>query len=242
VVDGDMCGRSKPMISISTTRIADISITPLAIVNIYGDKLILRKSVSDTRAEDICRMISRISNGSIGVARCPMTVTDAKKALINGTISQAIRLGKSIRNANESEKDIIPVIEKEANAQLVCIGKVKRFTRIEEGGFTSGTIIIKSNYSSLKIWYRNEYLLSWMNEQPFISCPDSILIVNRITGAGLSPWTEEFKTKNLEVAVFFKPSAPIWQTNKGLEIFGPQLFDLKWKYKSHNSIKVKKKK
>jgi DUF917 family protein len=234
VIDGDMCGRSKPMISISTTRIADISITPLAMISKYGDKVILKKSVSDNRAEDICRTISRISDGSIGVTRCPMTINDAKRAVINGSISEAIRLGKGVRKANEKKEDVIPVIEKEANAKLICIGKVKEFNRLEEGGFTSGTIVIKSNGSFLRIWYKNEYLLSWMNEQPFISCPDSILIVNRITGQGLSLWTEDFYQKNIDVAVFFKPSAPIWQTKKGLEIFGPQVFDLNWKYKSYN--------
>lgn len=234
VVDGDMCGRSKPMISISTTRVADIAITPLSIANVYGDRIILKKSVSDNRAEDICRAISRISNGSIGVARCPMIIEDAKRAVIGGTISQAIRLGESIKNANKSQQDIIPVIERDANAQLVFVGTVAHFTRVEEGGFTSGIIKLKSDQSSLEIWYKNEYLLSWMDEKPFLSCPDSILVVNRLTGEGLSPWTNDFKEESLEVAVFYKPSATIWRTRKGLKIFGPQLFDKNWKYKTYN--------
>jgi DUF917 family protein len=231
VVDGDMCGRSKPMISISTTRVADIAITPLTITNVYGDRIILKKSVSDKRAEDICRVISRVSNGSIGVARCPMKIEDAKRAVISGTISQAIRLGESIKNANKFQQDIIPVIERESNSQLVFIGTVEHFTRVEEGGFTSGTIKLKSHQSSLKLWYKNEFLLLWIDEKPHISCPDSILVVNRLTGEGLSPWTNAFQEENLEVAVFFKPSAPIWRTRKGLKIFGPQLFDKNWKYK-----------
>ncbi|MHA1966766.1 MAG: DUF917 domain-containing protein [Candidatus Hodarchaeales archaeon] len=234
VVDGDMCGRSKPMISISTSRVADISITPLSIANVYGDRIILKKSVSDKRAEDICRVVSRISNGSIGVARCPMIIKDAKRAVISGTISEAIRLGESIKNANKYQHDIIPVIEREVNAHLVFIGTVVLFTRVEEGGFTSGIIKLKSEQSTLKLWYKNEYLLSWIDEKPFFSCPDSILAVNRLTGEGLSPWTNAFQEENLEVAVFLKPSAPIWRTRKGLKIFGPQIFDKNWKYKPYN--------
>ena len=50
-VDGDMCGgRSKPMISISTTAVTGISITPLAIASIYGDRMILKEAISDKRA------------------------------------------------------------------------------------------------------------------------------------------------------------------------------------------------
>nr|NHJ84881.1 DUF917 family protein [Asgard group archaeon] len=42
VIDGDLCGRAKPEISISTTNLADIPITPLAIASTFGDELILK--------------------------------------------------------------------------------------------------------------------------------------------------------------------------------------------------------
>ncbi len=231
-VDGDMCGgRSKPMISISTSTVAGISITPLSIASVYGDRMILKEAISDKRAEDICRMISRLSNGTVGVARCPMTASECKKGIVSGTISLAIQLGRERNIAVKETLDPLPVIEKVLNAKLIFTGVVEDFSRTESGGFTSGTIILKSKNQTLKIWYKNEYLLSWLNGNEFVSCPDSILVVDRQTGRGLTPWKDEFR-QDLEIAVLAKPSAPIWQSEEGLKVFGPQIFQPEWKYQS----------
>ncbi len=233
VVDGDMCGgRSKPMISISTTTVVGISIAPLAIVSAYGDRMILKDAISDKRAEDICRMISRLCDGTIGVARCPMTAAKYQDGIVSGTISQAIQLGREISEVAEKNHDPIPIIEKILNARLIFTGVVEDFSRTESGGFTSGTISLRSKGHSLKIWYQNEYLLSWLDGKQYITCPDSLLVVDRFTGKGLTPWTDDFK-ENRDVVVFVKMSAPIWKTKRGLEIFGPQVFQPRWKYKSY---------
>ena len=231
-VDGDMCGgRSKPMISISTTTVAGISITPLAIASVYGDRIILKTAISDKRAEDICRMISRLSNGTVGVARCPMTASECQQGIVSGTISLAIQLGRELSIIVKDNQDPLPIIEKILNAKLIFTGVVEEFSRNESGGFTSGTIVLKSKDQTLKIWYKNEYLLSWLNGKEYVSCPDSILVVERQTGRGLTPWKDEFR-QELEVAVLMRPSASIWQSEKGLEVFGPQIFQPGWKYQS----------
>ncbi|MFX1508049.1 MAG: DUF917 domain-containing protein [Promethearchaeota archaeon] len=230
VVDGDMCGgRSKPMISISTTNVIGISITPLGIASVYGDRIILTDAISDKRAEDICRMISRLAKGSIGVARCPMMALNCQEGITEPTISIAIELGQKIDEANKNNMNPLPVIQETLNAPLIFTGVVEDFSRTESGGFTSGTIIIKSKAQTLKIWYQNEYLLSWLDEEKYITCPDSLLVVDRHTGKGLTPWKDDF-LKNREVAVFMKPSALIWKTEKGMKIFGPQVFRSEWKY------------
>jgi len=231
-VDGDMCGgRSKPMISISTTNVVEISITPLAIVSVYGDQIILKEAISDQRAEDICRMITRLAKGSIGVARCPMTAANCQKGVESKTISLAIQLGREISEAVNNNIDPLPVIENTLNAQLIFTGKVEDFSRNETGGFTSGTIVLKTKAHALKIWYQNEYLLSWLDNKQYISCPDSLLVVDRHTGKGLTPWKDDFP-KNREVAVFMMPSALIWKSKKGMKIFGPQVFQPEWRYQS----------
>ena len=231
-VDGDMCGgRSKPMISISTTNVVNISITPLGIASVYGDRIILTDAISDKRAEDICRMISRLAKGSIGVARCPMTASNCQKGITGPTISMAIKLGQKINKARKNDLNPLPVIHETLNAPLIFTGIVEDFSRTESGGFTSGTIGLKSKAQSLKIWYQNEYLLSWLDNDQYITCPDSLLVVDHSTGKGLTPWKDDFQIGR-EVAVFVKPSAPIWRTEKGLEIFGPQVFQPEWRYQS----------
>ncbi len=238
-IDGDCCGRSKPKISISTTNITDISISPFSIVNCYGDVQIVKKSADDTRGEIVAREIARLSGGSVSVARCPMTIKKAKAAIIPETFSLAIKLGNKVREANEKKENPIKVIKKTLpDAQFIYTGEVKEFSRVEEGGFTSGEIMLQSDETKnqLKIWYQNEYLLSWVNDQHYITCPDGFYIIDSHTGYGLTPWEEDFE-EGRKVTVFVRDAPEIWRKKKGLEIFGPQVFDENWsEYKKASSF------
>lgn len=231
-IDGDCCGRSKPKISISTTRVAGISISPFAIVNQYGDVQIVKKAVNDVRAEIIAREASRISGGTVSVARCPMTINQAETAVIPRTFSKSVELGKSVREANERRGNPIEAIESALpELKLIFTGKVTNFTRVEEGGFTSGEISLETieKKDQLRIWYQNEYLLSWLNEENYITCPDGFYIVDAQTGYGLTPWEEDFNIGRM-VSIFAKDAPDIWQTKQGLKIFGPKVFDEMWSF------------
>ena len=229
-IDGDCCGRSKPQISISTTTVGKISISPFSISSEFGDELIVSSSQSDIRGEVLARTISKISNGSIGVARCPMKVHDAVNIIIPQTLSLAVELGRRVREANEKNKDPITEITKTIpTIHHVMKGTVKAFSRREEGGFTSGEILIidQEEKKDLRIYYKNEYLLTWLNNNPFITCPDSFPIVDSTTGYGLTPWEDDF-SKGREVEVFAIDAPSIWQSNEGLRVFGPKVFDPTW--------------
>jgi DUF917 family protein len=234
-IDGDCCGRSKPKISISTTTVSNISISPYSIINSYGDIQIVAAAIDDVRGEIIARTAARLSGGSVSVARCPMSISQAKTAVIPNTFSEAIELGRKVKEANKIRinpirvlLDVIPDIKE------IFKGEVTSFTRKEEGGFTSGEILLESDdkdTNKLRIFYQNEYLLSWLNDKRYISCPDSIIIVDSQTGYGLTPWEDDFVEGRI-VTVLTREAPEIWKTERGLEIFGPQNFDKNWqKYK-----------
>ncbi|MHA2250609.1 MAG: DUF917 domain-containing protein [Candidatus Kariarchaeaceae archaeon] len=237
-IDGDCCGRSKPKISISTTTVKNIPIAPFCIASKFGDKLSVNSTYDDARGEVLARTIARISNGSVGVARCPMTIEKAQNAVIPNTLSLAIELGKKVRETNVQQGNPIDVIEKTIpGTKLVFTGRVTSFTRIEEGGFTSGEIILDSNTSdTLRIYYQNEYLLSWLNNENFVTCPDSLIIVDSNTGYGLTPWENDFETGRM-VCVFAKDAPGVWQSKEGLKVFGPHQFENSWsEYKRASSF------
>ncbi|TET79210.1 MAG: DUF917 domain-containing protein [Candidatus Heimdallarchaeota archaeon] len=239
-INGDCCGRSKPKISISTTRVAGIPITPFTIVNQYGDVQIVKETIDDVRGELIARNASRLSGGSASVARCPMRIKEAQKAVIPKTNSLAIELGKNVREANERGYNPIESIKSTLpDAEHVFSGRVKLFSRVEEGGFTAGEIIVESSKNTgvnLRIWYQNEYLLSWINDKPYVTCPDGFYIVDTKTGLGLSPWEEDFK-EGRKISVFVQDASEIWKSKIGLSIFGPKAFDENWQeYKESSSF------
>jgi len=229
VVDGDCCGRSKPKISISTTTVKNIPIFPFSICSEFGDKIIVEETVDDSRGEYIARVISRFSDGHIGVARCSMTGQQAEEAIIPNTLSKAIKLGKIVREATRDNKNPIQaILNAIPEACLVFEGKITKFNRTEEGGFTFGIIELRNdNNHFFKVFYQNEYLLTWFDKKQFISCPDSIIIVDEKTGLGLTPWEDDFKI-NRKVVVLAIDAPKIWRTKRGLEVFGPKNFQKDW--------------
>ncbi|MBN1329202.1 MAG: DUF917 domain-containing protein [Candidatus Heimdallarchaeota archaeon] len=239
VLDGDLCGRAKPEISISTSNILDIPITPLALVSSVGDKLILHSAQTDQRAESIVRNLAVLSGGSVSVARCPAYWSDYCKAVIPNTLSLAKNLGLAVRTAQESNTNPIKTILTTINGQILFSGVVQSFTARDEGGFVIGNLILENNHNQVfKIWFKNEYLVTWLNNQPFVTAPDLICVVDTYTGEGLTPWSDDFSI-NRSVVVIGKKNHPLWYSQKGLTLFGPQHFGFDFTYQPFEKITAK---
>jgi DUF917 family protein len=233
-VDADACGRAKPEISLSTTNVVGLHAFPLGIVTPFGDVIIVENAVDDSRAEDICRHIAVASGGTCAVARCATKGRDIRNAVVPKSISTTIKIGRSIRQARECRDDPLEALIETSEAYLLFQGTVRSYERIEEGGHMWGTITINGTKDfkkdKLRIWYKNEYLITWLNEKPYVTCPDTICVVDARIGEGLSTWGQEF-TKNREVVVLGRKAHKIWRTRKGIELFSPKHFGFHIKYK-----------
>jgi len=92
-----------------------------------------------------------------------------------------------------------------------------------------GNIIIQGTEDykehELNVWYKNEYLVSWMDAKPYVTCPDSICIVEKHKCYGISVWIRDLKEHlGKEVAVVGIKAAQLWRTARGIELFGPKHF------------------
>lgn len=234
-IDGDACGRAKPEIAISTTNIFRLSPTPLAIVSPFGDVMILKESADDSRVEDICRQMAIASGGLCGVCRLPTRGKDIKNAIVHNSISKAIAIGEAIiKNQTRNGDPVKAFIESSGGYELFK-GTVDGWTRIKAGAFMEGYVSIKGagrfSGQRMKIWYKNEFLISWLNDEPFVTCPDLICIVDSYTSKGLSNWIDDVKDNiGRSVVVVGIKCADIWRTDKGLRLFGPEHFGFDIKY------------
>lgn len=234
-VDGDACGRAKPELSISTPYVRGIPATPLCIVSPYGDIMILKKSVDDNRAEDICRQISIISGGTCGMARCPTKWKIIREAIVPNSIMRCIEIGRTIREARETRRNPVEAFIQAAKGINIFEGKVMKWYRKKEGAFMWGTISIKGTDEyvgqTLEIWFKNEFLVSWKDGKPYVTCPDLICVLDGKTSRGLSNWTEHLGTYvGKRVAIVGVRSARIWRSKRGIQIFGPRHFGYDMKY------------
>jgi DUF917 family protein len=233
-IDADAGGRAKPEISLSTTNVVGLHVFPLAIVTPFGDTIILKHAVDDTRAEDLCRYVAVASGGTCGVARCPTKGKDIKNAVVPNSISATIGMGRSIREARERGEDPVQAFIDASEGYLLFRGKVGAFERKEDGGFMWGNISIIGTEDfkreELRIWFKNEYLITWRNGKPYVTCPDTVCVVDAKTGEGLSAWGLEFRKKR-EVAMVGRKAYKIWRTRRGIDLFSPRHFGFDIEYR-----------
>jgi len=225
VIDGDAAGgRAKPELIISTTHLLGIPVFPVALANYFGDTLILKNSPSDDRVEKICRYLARVSGGRVAAARCPSQGKQILPAIHPCSISLAIRAGKIIREGKEGVVEALIGVFKGSKR---FTGKVESFSREEKDGFMWGEILFKGirefSREIYKIWYKNENLVAWRNDELDMTCPDAIVILDAQTGKGLYNWGDHFYPGREIVAVGI-PAAPLWNCAKGYETFGPKHF------------------
>ena len=186
-VDADPAGRSVPELVHSTFFVEGIPITPFAVGTETGDMIIVPKVADDDRAEAIARAIAVVSGGLAGVVDHPITGKRLKTSVIPGAISFAESLGKALREARETNKNVIEAIINAGNGYLLFEGITKADSNWEiKEGFTYGDILIagsgKYQDNEFKIWFKNENLMSWLNEEIYVTAPDLICVLESTTG------------------------------------------------------------
>ena len=235
-VDADACGRAKPEMSLSTTNIAGIPVSPMTMANTIGDVMVLKKALDDVRGEDIARYMSVISGGMVSVARAPSSASNYKRGIVPNSISRCIKLGSVVRTSKEKGRDPIEsTLKSDSNCIRLFHGRTKSWTRKEAGGFMWGDVKVQGTGDfrkrGLQIWFKNEYLITWVNNRAYATCPDSITVVDSRSGEGLSAWTPNLKKQvGIEVDILGFKAHELWRTERGIGLFGPKHFGYNIKY------------
>jgi hypothetical protein len=175
-----------------------------------------------------------VSGGDCMTIGSPIRGKNLKDSIVKNTVSGSIKLGRSIREADRKGKDPVEAALKTLGGFLLFRGKVSHFEREERGGFMWGDHQYKGTGDfeghDFKIWYKNENMISWLDNKPYVTCPDLLCVMDAKTGEGLSNWGTDF-AKGREVAVVGYKIDPLWRTDKGLKIFNPMHFGYDIKYR-----------
>jgi DUF917 family protein len=224
-VDGDTIGRSKPELMMQTYTIHNVPITPMVLTDMKGNSVVVRKVAGFRDAEKIARTLAVVGNGIIAV-RCPVMGKVLKRTIIPGGVSRAMEIGRALREAESHHRDPVPAVIQASGGREFFRGEVKRFEWEDRDGFLWGTITIRgeSGYMGheLKVWLKNENLLSWFDERPHVLTPDLICILDAETGR---PITNSNMKEGRRVAVFGIPSHPFWRTREAIDLVSPKHFD-----------------
>ncbi|MFL0365134.1 DUF917 domain-containing protein [Pseudobacillus sp. 179-B 2D1 NHS] len=228
LIDADPAGRAVPDLAHTTFNIFDVSITPFSLANKYGDTLVVETVANHNQAEQIARSFATISGNFAGVCDHPIKGEVLKKTVIPGTLSQAQRVGQARRLANDQQTSPVDAIISAGGGKLLIEGTVSNASWADIGGFIEGSITVESITSdseipSLSIWFRNEYMIAKSGETILSIIPELIIVLDKETGM---PILNPNCITGMEVAIGTFPAPKVWESDKGLSIFGPEYIGL----------------
>jgi DUF917 family protein len=157
-----------------------------------------------------------------------------KQATELRTPSFCLKVGKAILEADRRGSDPVEALVKASGGYKIFEGKVAYFTNEDKNAFVWGHAWIEGTGEykgkTFKLWYQNENQISWIDEEPYVTCPDPFTVIDKKTGLGLSNFRPEWWAPDREVAVCAMKASKFWRTERGLKIYNPKHFGYDIKY------------
>lgn len=233
VVDGDGMGRAFPELQMVTYHICGVPAAPMTMTDEYGNSVVFECAKSGD-VERLARPLVVAMGGSSAICLYSMHGRDAKRAMVRGTLSLAVGLGATVREARRHEGDPFASILEflrttpyYQHCRVLFEGKTTDLLRETKGGFAVGHATIDGTGSfagrTLEVLFQNEHLMAREGGKIRAVVPDLIAILD---SASAEPITTEALKYGQRVKVLGISAAPIMRSVEALAVFGPQAFGL----------------
>lgn len=219
VVDGDYAGRAIPEIPNCSFYMSGKDIWPITCVDRFGNISILKKAVNINVAERIGKFITAATLGLAGQAAFVLTGKEMKEVLVPGTLTEILELGRFIRGCRSQSGNIPQMIADYIKGWVLIEGEMAAVETENREGYFWGTITISDGSRELKVWFKNENHMAWLNERVIATSPDIITIVRTETG---EPTINAELKKGDRVAVVAMKAREMFRTGEGIKIQGPR--------------------
>lgn len=221
LVDGDFMGRAFPELQMLTPHLLGMSGSP-AIISDERSQTITFNTMNNMWLERLVRTAVAAFGGSACGVIYPMTVADARRPIIAGTISRALQVGAAIRTGTD---DPVAAIREALPVCVLGYGKVADIDRQTAGGFVRGSATIEGIGESagrlFRLEFQNENLVLLEAGRPVATVPDIITLLDSHTGEAVV--TEGVRFGQRVTIVAFDAPEP-WTSDAGLATVGPRAF------------------
>jgi len=224
MVDGDYAGRAIPELHATTPHVFGVPVLPWASVDEYGNEIIIRRSPTNAFAERIGKFLAQASFGLIGCALAALPASEVRRIYVPDTISESLALGRAIREAREAGDD--PVV---AGARALDGWVLFRGTIVDREwsntGYLEGTHDVAGDGDfaghTMRIWYKNENHLTWLDGREWVASPDLIEVCDAETA---EPLVNTYLKIGDRIAVVGMRRRTVWDSPAGLATLGPAHF------------------
>jgi DUF917 family protein len=224
LVDGDYAGRAIPELHATAPHMHGAPVLPFACVDHFGNQVIIRSSPSNAWAERISKHLAFSSLGLIACAFAALPASRVAEIYVPETMSECLALGRAIREARVAGGD--PV-----QAACAAIGGTLLFRGTVSGrdwantGYMEGTHELEGTRDSaghrLKVWFRNENHVTWLDGEPWVASPDLIEFCDPTTG---EPLVNTYLELGQDIAVVGRRRRDQFDSPAGLDTLGPRHF------------------
>jgi DUF917 family protein len=225
VLDGDFTGRAIPEILQTTPCLAGHPLAPIASVDEWGNVALIKHGINPRVTERLGKLISANGYGLAGQAGFLMSGREAKRFLVGGTLSACLDLGRFIRERRARGGCVVGATMAHLGGWVLGRGRVAAKDDEDRLGYYWGTYRVEGADAdagrSFKVWFKNENHVLWRDDQPLVTSPDIIALVDRTTG---EPIPNPLVEPGQEVALVGLPAPGHFRSAAGLAVLGPRYF------------------
>ncbi|PON23479.1 hypothetical protein TGAM01_v207713 [Trichoderma gamsii] len=249
IVDGDAMGRAYPTMYHVTFSVYGHSLVPCVLTDARNNVNVVMSTDSPERLETMLRTQAIELGLSCAACSAPLSGSVVKEYGIPNSLSLTWYLGRAIHQARRRKTSYIDAIFAECAGKVLFSGKIVDVKRYLGGGYTMGSVIIAplnneerdaataskhqaaSTGRHMTIPFQNEYLYAALTdaqgseESQEIVCtvPDLISILGQ---DGEAIGSQDLRY-GLHVSVIALPAHPLWKSEKGIKVGGPEGFGFK---------------
>ncbi|TMC56165.1 MAG: DUF917 domain-containing protein [Chloroflexi bacterium] len=230
-VDGDYSGRAVPEVEQGTPHLFDKDSRPAVTVDRWGNVTIIKETQNDAIAERMGKMLSVAAFGGCSMASTLLRGKEMKEVLVRDTLTRCYELGQAVRTAREQGRDPVQAAIAYLQGWLLFRGEVTSKEWEDRGGYMYGTTTMAGRDEfagqTMKVWFKNENHIAWLDDQPFVTSPDPICLLNPQTGEGYSNTTLKAGDR---VSVIGAKGVEAFRSERGLAAAGPAHFGFDMRY------------
>jgi DUF917 family protein len=236
LVDGDYAGRAIPELHATAPHIFGVQVLPMACVDHFGNQVIIRAAPSDAWAERIGKHLALASLGMTACAFAAMPVRESARIYVPNTLSECLHLGRAIREARDTGLDPVAAAAAALDGWVIFRGTLSGRDWANTG-YMEGTheLVGAGQFAGhqLKVWFRNENHVTWLDGEPWVASPDLIEFCDPATA---EPLSNTYLKLGQEVAVVGRRRRDIFDSPAGLAALGPRHFGFDLKFRGIETL------
>lgn len=237
ILDADMMGRAFPGLHMCSYNLAGLENSSGYFADSLGN-VVMINSTNYYRLEKLGRLAIVGMGSSSAFCYSLLNAEDAKKCLLNKSVSKAMKIGRASREAKIKNEDPIQAILNFCKGTVLGKGLITDvgIHQVTAGGALKGNITIQDKYETTEIAFQNEYLIARRNGKIVATTPDIITLLEQDTGV---PVMSEALRFGLKVVIIALPAPSVWTTPHGLSLVGPRSFGCEIDYKPLEALESK---